>query len=80
MRIRLFVLAGIVLTSAATYASSSRGDEQAADAAFARLKTLAGQCMAGNRFRAALECACSEPERRLLTRRLDGVRAKTRSA
>ena len=37
-------------------------------------------CMAGGRCRAALECACSEPERRLLTRRLDGVRAKTRSA
>jgi len=31
-------------------------------------------------FRAALECACSEPERRLLARRLEGVRARTRSA
>ena len=43
MRIRLFVLSGMVVMSAATYASSSRGDEPAAGAAFARLKTLAGQ-------------------------------------
>jgi len=49
MRIRLFVLAGIVLTSAATFANSSRGDEPAAEAAFARLKALAGQWEAEGR-------------------------------
>jgi len=31
-------------------------------------------------LRNALDCACSEPERRLLARRLEGVRARTRSA